>query len=121
MKLSILLCSEIVKFDRFDVEDEPRLALTLIPLESITLDFWIEDLSTIIFVSFLYLYYLKYFLTMEEKASNSRVKRATGMYSFRIEGYSGLNNRVGESTESPEFELCGKYDTLIYFVFIASL
>jgi len=44
---------------------------------------------------------------MEEKGSNSRVKRCTGVYSFRIEGYSGLNNRVGESTESPEFELCG--------------
>jgi hypothetical protein len=44
---------------------------------------------------------------MEEKASTSRVKRTSGTYSFRIEGFSGLSNRVGDSTESPEFDLCG--------------
>ena len=43
----------------------------------------------------------------EEKASTSRVKRSSGSYTFRIEGYSGLSTRVGDSTESPEFELCG--------------
>jgi hypothetical protein len=44
---------------------------------------------------------------MEEKSSVSRVRKTSGIYSFRIEGYSGLSTKVGESTESPEFELCG--------------
>jgi hypothetical protein len=46
-------------------------------------------------------------MPIEEKASVSRVKRAAGIYSFRIEGYSGLSAKVGDSTESPEFEICG--------------
>lgn len=43
----------------------------------------------------------------EEKGSTYRVKRSTGIYSFRIEGFSGLSTRAGDSTESPEFDLCG--------------
>jgi hypothetical protein len=43
---------------------------------------------------------------VEEKSSVSRVKKSAGIYSFRIEGYSGLSAKVGDSTESPEFELC---------------
>jgi hypothetical protein len=46
-------------------------------------------------------------MPIEEKTSVSRVKRAAGIYSFRIEGYSGLSAKVGDSTESPEFEICG--------------
>ena len=46
-------------------------------------------------------------MPVEEKASVSRVKKAAGIYSFRIEGYSGLSSKVGDSTESPEFDLCG--------------
>jgi hypothetical protein len=46
-------------------------------------------------------------MIMEEKASVSRVKKVSGLYSFRIEGYSGLSSKVGDSTESPEFDLCG--------------
>ena len=45
--------------------------------------------------------------SVEEKSSVSRVKKSHGLYSFRVEGYSGLSTRVGDSTESPEFELCG--------------
>jgi len=44
---------------------------------------------------------------MEEKMSTSRVKKLFGSFTFRIENYSGLSTRVGDSTESPEFELCG--------------
>ena len=44
---------------------------------------------------------------MEEIKSFNRVQRSQGSYSFSIEGFSGLSNRVGDSTESPEFELCG--------------
>ena len=44
---------------------------------------------------------------VEEKSSVSRVKKSFGVYTFRVEGYSGLSTRVGDSTESPEFELCG--------------
>ena len=44
---------------------------------------------------------------IEEKSSVSRVRKTSGIYSFRIEGYSGLSTKVGDSTESPEFELCG--------------
>lgn len=43
---------------------------------------------------------------MEEKLSTSKVKRTAGSYTFRIEGYGGLSTRIGDSTESPEFELC---------------
>jgi hypothetical protein len=45
-------------------------------------------------------------MAIEEKSSVSRVKKSAGIYSFRIEGYSGLSAKVGDSTESPEFELC---------------
>ena len=38
--------------------------------------------------------------------STSRVRRASGHFTFRIENYSGLSSRVGDSTESPEFSLC---------------
>jgi speckle-type POZ protein len=44
---------------------------------------------------------------MEEKHSVGRVKKTHGAFSFRIEGYSALSTRVGESVESPEFTLCG--------------
>lgn len=44
---------------------------------------------------------------VEEKSSISRVQKATGTYRFRIEGFSGLSTRVGDSVESPEFQLCG--------------
>ena len=43
---------------------------------------------------------------MEEKKSSTRVHRITGSFIFSIEGFSGLSNRVGDSTESPEFDLC---------------
>jgi hypothetical protein len=39
--------------------------------------------------------------------ATSRVHRTSGTFTFRIEGYGGLSTRVGESAESPEFELCG--------------
>jgi len=42
----------------------------------------------------------------ESKVSVSRVRKSSGSFTFRIEGYSGLSNRIGDSTESPEFELC---------------
>lgn len=45
---------------------------------------------------------------VEEKGSIGKVKTNKGLYSFQIEGFSGLANKIGESTESPEFELCGK-------------
>eukprot|EP01035_Chromulina_nebulosa_P020604 gene20604-26714_t len=44
---------------------------------------------------------------MEEKTSVSRVKKTTGTYRFRVEGYSALSTKVGDSIESPEFVLCG--------------
>jgi hypothetical protein len=44
---------------------------------------------------------------MEERIATSKVKRQTGTFTFRVEGYGGLSTRVGESCESPEFELCG--------------
>lgn len=44
---------------------------------------------------------------MEEKSSISKVKRVTGSYKFRVEGYSALSSKVGDSIESPEFTLCG--------------
>jgi speckle-type POZ protein len=44
---------------------------------------------------------------IEEKYNVSRVQKTFGTYKFRIEGYSGLSNRVGDSVESPEFTLCG--------------
>jgi hypothetical protein len=44
---------------------------------------------------------------MEERMATSRVHKASGTFTFRIEGYAGLSTRVGESAESPEFELCG--------------
>eukprot|EP01038_Epipyxis_sp_PR26KG_P011619 gene11619-15558_t len=42
-----------------------------------------------------------------ERTDVSRVMKQCGSYRFRIEGYSGLSTRVGESVESPEFILCG--------------
>ncbi len=44
---------------------------------------------------------------IEEKSSTSRVQKSSGTYRFRIEGFSGLSTRVGDSVESPEFQLCG--------------
>ena len=44
---------------------------------------------------------------MEEKSSTARVKKTLGSYRFRVEGYSSLSTKVGESIESPEFNLCG--------------
>jgi hypothetical protein len=43
----------------------------------------------------------------EEKMSTVRTKKLHGSYTFRVEIYSGLSSRVGDSTESPEFELAG--------------
>lgn len=37
----------------------------------------------------------------------SKVQKKVGFYCFRIDGYSGLSTRVGDSVESPEFNLCG--------------
>ena len=43
----------------------------------------------------------------EDKSSASRVTiKSSGSYTYRIEGYSGLTSKVGNSTESPEFILC---------------
>ncbi len=42
----------------------------------------------------------------EEKMSTGKVRKLTGSYIFRVEGYSGLSMTVGASTESPEFDLC---------------
>lgn len=47
------------------------------------------------------------FSEMEEKNDVSRVEKLYGAYRFRIEGFSGLPNRIGDSVESPEFTLCG--------------
>ena len=44
---------------------------------------------------------------MEERMATSKVKRQIGSFTFRVEGYGGLSTRVGESCESPEFDLCG--------------
>lgn len=44
---------------------------------------------------------------MEVKSSVSKVQKSVGSYRFRIEGYSGLSTKVGDSIESPEFLLCG--------------
>ncbi len=44
---------------------------------------------------------------MEEKADVSKVHKSEGAYRFRIEGYSGLSQKVGDSVESPEFNICG--------------
>ena len=45
---------------------------------------------------------------MEEQiASNGKVKKQMGAYTFRVEGYSGLPATIGTSTESPEFPLVG--------------
>lgn len=44
---------------------------------------------------------------MEEKYSVGKVKKTYGAFTFRVEGYSALSTRVGESIESPEFLLCG--------------
>jgi hypothetical protein len=43
----------------------------------------------------------------ECKGHCSSVQKVTGTYSFQINGYSGLTNKVGDSTESPEFLICG--------------
>lgn len=44
----------------------------------------------------------------EEKSAAAKIEKVAGSYSFAVEGWSGVSNEVGESTESPEFELCGK-------------
>jgi hypothetical protein len=41
------------------------------------------------------------------KGDVSKVHKSEGAYCFRIEGYSGLSQTVGDSVESPEFSLCG--------------
>lgn len=46
---------------------------------------------------------------MEEKENVSKVQKTTGSYRFRVEGYSALSTKVGESIESPEFRIC-EYD-----------
>ena len=45
----------------------------------------------------------------DEKSSVSKVTiKSSGSYTFRVEGYSGLISKVGESVESPEFILCDR-------------
>jgi hypothetical protein len=44
--------------------------------------------------------------TYQERSSVSTVKKSCGSYQFRIEGFSTVPNRIGESIESPEFTLC---------------
>jgi len=43
----------------------------------------------------------------EEKMSTVRTKKMHGSFTYRVEVFSGLSTRVGDSVESPEFELCG--------------
>ena len=57
---------------------------------------------------------------MEEKLSISRVTKNAGAYSFRIEGYSGLSHRTGDSVESPEFDLCN-YTWQVLIVMIITM
>lgn len=45
---------------------------------------------------------------IEEKSCAARMEKVTGTFSFTVEGWSALPDKIGESTESPEFELCGK-------------
>lgn len=52
---------------------------------------------------------------MEEKYSVAKVQKTVGSYKFRIEGYSGLSTRIGESVESPEFFICGHHWQLRIF------
>jgi len=44
----------------------------------------------------------------EEKSCAAKVEKTKGTFSFTLSGWSDVPNRVGESTESPEFEICGK-------------
>lgn len=44
----------------------------------------------------------------EEKSCAARIERLVGTFSFTLDGWNELPDKVGESTESPEFELCGK-------------
>lgn len=44
---------------------------------------------------------------MEEKSNVAKVQKNCGAYKFKIEGYSGLSTKVGDSVESPEFTICG--------------
>ena len=39
---------------------------------------------------------------MSKCNSTSRISKRKGSYSFRIENFSGMSTRIGESTESPE-------------------
>lgn len=41
------------------------------------------------------------------KENTAKINKIFGSYRFRIEGYSGINNSIGDSIESPEFRLCG--------------
>ena len=34
------------------------------------------------------------------------VQRSSGSFSFKVKGFGALPDKVGDSTESPEFELC---------------
>jgi speckle-type POZ protein len=45
---------------------------------------------------------------IEEKSCAARMEKVTGTFSFTVEGWSALPDKIGESTESPEFELCGR-------------
>lgn len=44
----------------------------------------------------------------EEKSCAAKVEKTTGSFTFTLSGWSDVPNRIGESTESPEFEICGK-------------
>jgi hypothetical protein len=43
----------------------------------------------------------------DEKHSTGKVRKLNGSFTFRVQGYSGLPQAIGVSTESPEFDLCG--------------
>lgn len=41
-----------------------------------------------------------------ELSCTVNVPRQTGIFTFRIGGFPALDDKVGETTESPEFDLC---------------
>ena len=45
---------------------------------------------------------------MEQLSCTVSVKRHTGRFTFRIGGFPALDDSLGDSIESPEFELCGR-------------
>jgi hypothetical protein len=45
---------------------------------------------------------------MEEVICKSKVAHQTGTFTFEVEGFLALPDEVGDTVESPEFELCGR-------------